>query len=152
MHHLVDWLSNIEAWYRDENRQYPALKKLITAPPGDLFLSPVSDEKSDSLAYFFDGCLMLYRHEKQLQNIDNAYSYLHFSYAKLQQLASEPTSDLDVRRWSIKKLDHIIVAMMEFCQEQGTDAWRRESETLVELHITFMLAQSDMNIQRTTNV
>ncbi|PKF49462.1 hypothetical protein [Enterovibrio nigricans] len=146
MHSIDNWLEDISAWYDNENLQYPVLAQLIKSPPAELFSSPVSPEKSDSLAYFFDACFKLHRHEESQLNTDSAYSYLHFSYAKLQQLASHSSSEVDVRRWSIKKLDQVIVAMMEFCQKQGSDDWLKESEMLVELHISFMLGQSNLNV------
>ncbi|KXF80647.1 hypothetical protein [Enterovibrio coralii] len=150
MEQVSDWLNNINAWYGDKHREYATLASLINKPPADLFSPPYSQDKSDALAYFFDGCSMLHRHEKALIHTDSAYSYLHYGYAKLQHLATQTDSDLDVRRWSIKRLERAIVTMMEFCQEQKSDEWLRESETLVELHISFMLAQSDVNMNRTT--
>ncbi len=147
MERLDMWFESIQQWYENkETRQFDSLANLLSATPTTLFSSPITQEKSDAIAYFVDACNLLQRHYQHTDRDDDAYSYMQFCYAKLQALASDPQAESDVKRWSLKKLDQCIVTMMEFCQHQGNDSWLLESEQLVELHIAFMLGQNERNL------
>ncbi|MEZ8142528.1 hypothetical protein A1OO_08410 [Enterovibrio norvegicus FF-33] len=141
------WLEDIKSWYSEGTSSgVNGLANLITNTPSVLFAPPISQTQSDAIAYFVDGCEKLQRLHQSEGRIDEAYNYLQFCYAKLQSLASHADVEKEVKRWSLKKLDTIIVGMMEFCQQQQDNAWIKESEVLVELHVAFMQGQNGLNL------
>ncbi|KKD58214.1 hypothetical protein RN22_22335 [Grimontia sp. AD028] len=145
---VVDaWMKKIQNWYEDaEHRNVDTLAAVVSQTPAMIFDPPIDLTRSDAIAYFVDGCTKLQRHHQFEGKAEEAFSYLQFCYAKLQALASRSDIEPDIKRWSLKKLDILIVAMMEFCQQQNDAAWQRESEQLVELHVTFMMGQNDLNL------
>ncbi|WP_407333047.1 hypothetical protein [Enterovibrio sp. 27052020O] len=141
------WFEQIQAWYSDGmSNGIKGLENLIANSPASLFAPPIDQAQSDAIAYFVDGCIKLQRHYESEGRIDEAYNYLQFCYAKLQGMASHAEVEKEVKRWSLKKLDTLIVAMMEFCQQQQDSAWVKESELLVELHVAFMQGQNGLNL------
>lgn len=144
---IDSWMEKIQQWYADTaHRSIDSLAMVVSQTPAMIFYPPIDLMRSDAIAYFVDGCFKLQRHYQFEGKTEDAFSYLQFCYAKLQALASRPDIEPDIRCWSLKKLDGLIVAMMEFCQQQNDVIWQRESEQLVELHIAFMQGQSDLNL------
>lgn len=144
---IDSWMEKIQQWYSDTaHRSIDSLAAIVSQTPAMIFDPPIDLKRSDAIAYFVDGCCKLQRHYQSQGNTEEAFSYLQFCYAKLQALACRPEIEPDIRRWALKKLDILIVAMMEFCQQQNDVVWQRESEQLVELHVSFMQGQSDLNL------
>lgn len=141
------WMTEIQCWYGDEsNRDMTQLSHVIADTPAKIFEPPIDLMTSDAIAYFVDGCTRLQRHYEAQGQISEAYSYLQFCYAKLQALGARADIEPEVKRWSLKKLDQLIIAMMEFCQHQHDDAWLDESKQLIELHVAFMVGQNNLNL------
>ncbi|MDD1791684.1 hypothetical protein LRP50_00890 [Enterovibrio sp. ZSDZ42] len=141
------WFEDIQAWYqKGRNASNQELVTLIANTPSFLFSPPIDDRQSDAIAYFVDGCDKLQRHYESEGQVEEAYNHMQFCYAKLQALATHADAEKDVKRWSLKKLDTLIVSMMEFCQQQHDNSWLKESELLVELHVAFMQGQNGLNL------
>ncbi|MBV7296886.1 hypothetical protein [Enterovibrio paralichthyis] len=147
MNHIEKWLQDIQQWYENpQHRDIGQLSAVIEQAPASLFEPPIDHTSSDAIAYFVDGCIRLQRHYEFEGKSTDAYSYLQFCYAKLQALASRTDIETEVRRWSLKKLDQLIVSMMEFCQHQNDAGWLSESKQLIELHVAFMVGQNNLNL------
>lgn len=147
MTELISWLEQLKAF--DEvniTDAAPCLEKLINQPPADIFGPVLTPVHSEALAYWFHVCQRLSGMYLHADKPDKAYSYLQFSYSKLQQLACLPQQDPAMKRWCLIKMDRMIVSMLEFCQHQPLPAWQQESNHLVDLHVRFMQANRPITL------
>lgn len=119
---------------------------LVAEVPTSLFQPPVDETKSEALSYFLDACVRIRHHYHAQNEIDRAYSYIQFAYGKMQDMASQLGHDLEVRHWCLQRMDHLVVALMEFCNSQPQECWQAESKSLVEAHVSFMSAQHHLNL------
>lgn len=150
MDDLQLWLTTIKTWYSDENpNNIKPLIAIISATPISLFT--VADpnthsQNEEALAYWLDGCDKISRFYRQ-QQPELAFTYIQLPYAKLQALICDPQQSATTKRWSLKKLDHIIVTLLEFCQYQQLQHWQQQSDDLIDLHVIFMAAQQHLNLK-----
>ncbi|WP_299013358.1 hypothetical protein [uncultured Photobacterium sp.] len=147
MNELQSWLTNIKRWYQPrEHRNTNILVNAISNAPNAVFGPIETNEHSEALAYWLDACHRLSTYYQNKSGLDKAFSYLQFPYAKLQEMACNPELDMVMKRWCLKKLDRMIVAMTEFCQRQPDTRWQHENAQLIELHVSFMQGQNDLNL------
>ncbi|MCG7497930.1 transcriptional regulator [Vibrio sp. Of7-15] len=147
---LSDWLSEISNWYQQTDMQdMDTLSPLIHSPPEAVWGPELSDEQSKAIACWLDGCLRLYKHYHQDIQSDKAYGYLQLAYSKLQFVATQPHVDKDIKQWAIKRLDHLIVLLLEFCNQQQSASWQAESQNQIELHVAFMNSLHNINLEGT---
>ncbi|CEO40911.1 hypothetical protein C0Z01_16225 [Photobacterium kishitanii] len=159
MDELQLWLASIKAWYLEDNPNNIApLITIITATPTDLFTTSdpnkvVSNnnlrndhQHEEALAYWLDGCQKICQYHRQ-QQPQLAFTYIQLPYAKLQALVCDPQQSAAIKRWGLKKLDSIIVTLLEFCQGQQQQHWQQQSNDLIDLHVIFMAAQQHLNLK-----
>ena len=147
MTELHSWLHNIKIWYRpNQSRNIDILIQAVSHPPEAIFVFTDSDTNSEALSYWFDACHRLSFYYQDKGNNELAFSYLQLAYAKLQGMVCHHTLNGDMMRWCLKKLDRMIISMMEFCQRQHDPKWQQESMQLIDLHIAFMAGQNNVNL------
>ncbi|SMY33764.1 hypothetical protein PMAL9190_01223 [Photobacterium malacitanum] len=152
MDNIQVWLTTIKAWYSEDNpNNIPPLIAIITTTPAALFTTPehnnIGDhQQEEALAYWLDGCQKIcqFYHHQQPQL---AFTYIQLPYAKLQALVCDPQQSATTKRWGLKKLDTVIVTLLEFCQSQPQPQWQQQSQDLIDLHVTFMAAQQHLNLR-----
>ncbi len=141
------WLKEIEYWYDNDNpSNVKSLRIIVNAAPDSLFIPPFNQNKSDAIAYFVDACVRIKQNFQQNNSIDESYNYQQFCYAKLQSMACACQTDIPLKRWCVKKLDALVISMLEFCQQQGDPIWLQESENIIKLHAVFMNSLNDFNL------
>ncbi|GHA35193.1 hypothetical protein ACFFLZ_07065 [Photobacterium aphoticum] len=156
---IVCWLEQLKADLRllhtpsqranQADNQAKGQSRLVYAvshTPAAIFGPIHTEQHSEALAYWFEACQQLHRLYHLQGDSDMAYSYQQFAYSKLQALASDPEQDTAMKRWCLKKLDRMVVSMMEFCQQQSSPQWEQEGAALVELHVLYMQGQQHMNM------
>ncbi|MCG7588445.1 hypothetical protein [Photobacterium sp. OFAV2-7] len=152
MNQLSSWLAGIKSWYHPQQQSdIDILVNAVSHAPEEVFGLIESELHSEALAYWLDACTRLSYYYQDRQEIDKAFSYLQFAYAKLQDMACRPELDSDMKRWCLKKLDRMIVAIVEFCQRQCETKWQQESTQLIELHVMFMEGQNNLNLAYSDN-
>ncbi|MGF1723478.1 hypothetical protein [Photobacterium nomapromontoriensis] len=147
MNDIECWLNQLKSDYvLDIRNEISTLSRAVSHAPASIF-GPIDTElQSEAIAYWFDSCQRLSYYYQHLNDVELAYSYMHFAYSKLQELASLSPQNPAMKRWCYKKLDRMIVSMMEFCQQQHGQRWEQESNDLVELHVIFMQGQQHINL------
>lgn len=174
MDDLQLWLTTIKTWYNEENaNNIPPLIAIITATPACLFTIPNTDihvqqNNEEAMAYWLDSCHKISQFHCQ-QQPQLAFAYLQLPYAKLQALVCDPQQSATTKRWGLKKLDNIMITLLEFCQcqpphsqpqqysqaqqpQQHSQAqqpqyWQQQGRDLIDLHVQFMAAQQHLNLQ-----
>ena len=132
------WLNNIRACYKSSEINYQALRNSVHHPPEILFTLPLSEDHDEPIAYWLEGCQSLCHYDLSHDNTEQAFGYLQYAYSKLQQLLiSTPTNNHNYR-WCYKKLTLLLVAQLEFCQQQTSPHWQMESHAIIEFHILFL--------------
>lgn len=117
------------------------LVNLIHHPPSSLW----ENHQYQAMASWLEGCLKLSHYFEDLGHHQLAYQYIQMAYARLQRIAVDPHSELNLRYWSAANLDQLTVAMIEFCQKQRD--WNNESKQAIELHIAFMTTLGALNMR-----
>ena len=147
MTEIICWLDQLKVHLQLESENgIPSLVHAVNHTPEAVFGPIYTEQHSEALAYWFAACQQLHRRYQQQGDSERAYSYQQFAYSKLQALVSDPQQDPAMTRWCLKKLDRMIISMMEFCQQQSTDRWQQEGAALVELHVIYMQGQQHMNL------
>ncbi len=139
---LESWLEKITDWY--QNRKHDpdeTLQKLILSAPDSIWGPEVTEQQSKAIACWLDGCLRLFQ-SMRYQDPTKAYPFLQLASSKLQATASQPIADIELRDWSMKRLQHLTVLALEFCNQQPQADWQQESTMLIESHVQFMAAHS----------
>ena len=142
MTELDTWVSQIQAWYKTRKHdQGELLESLILNPPRSIWGPEITELQSKAIACWLDGCLRIYHHCRQ-DNPDKAYQYLQFAYSQLQQVVSTPESQLELKDWCMKRMQHLTVLTLEFCNQQSSEQWQLESNGIIDNHVSFMAAQA----------
>ncbi|MGD8110385.1 transcriptional regulator [Vibrio sp. TRT 17S01] len=139
---LDAWVEQISHWYQNRKHdQDETLRSLLLTPPDTIWGPSITDLQSKAIACWLDGCLRVFHHN-QYQNPETAYQYLQLAYAKLQAIVCNPLSELALKDWCMKRMQHLTVLALEFCNQQETSHWHQESHQLIESHVNFMATQS----------
>lgn len=147
MNDIECWLTQLKSDYaRDLGNDIPTLCGAVSHVPTTIFSQIDTDVHSEALAYWFNACHRLSQRYLHCNDAELAYNYMQFAYSKLQELSSLPQQDPAMKRWCYKKLDRMIVSMMEFCQQQHGERWAQEGNDLIELHVMFMQGQQHLNL------
>lgn len=142
MMRLDTWVAEIEICY--ENRKHDqasTMELLILNAPESVWGPEITDLQSKAIACWLDGCLRIYLYSRY-QDPEKAYQFLQLAYSKLQQVVCEPRSELILKDWCMKRLQHLAVLSLEFCNQQTHAAWQTKSHQLIEAHVNFMTAHS----------
>ncbi|MGR5064750.1 hypothetical protein [Photobacterium sp. DNB22_13_2] len=123
-----------------------AVTQLLNEAPPTLFGEVVNPKRSEAIAYWLDVCRRLSLFHQKSGNFDLAFQYQQFYYSKIQMLATVPDQDPATQRWCVKKLEHMIVNMLELCQQHPHPNRQKQSKQLIDSHIFFMQQLSHQNL------
>lgn len=138
---LNNWVEKISVWYQSgKHDQVRELISLIIDPPNAIWGPQINTLQSKAIACWLDGNLRLFNHYQSQGEADIAYQYLSFAYAKLQAVICNPLTDIELKRWSVQRIQQLTVVMLEFCNQQSEQRWNEESMVQVDNHVSFMLA------------
>lgn len=141
MNQLDTWVNQISQWYHTRKHdQGEQLESLILSAPEDVWGPMITETQSKAIACWLDGCLRIFQHCRY-QQPQKAYQYIQLAYSKLQWVVTRPTSELDLKDWCMKRMQHLTVLSLEFCNQQPDDVWQSESNQLIENHVQFMASQ-----------
>lgn len=139
---LDTWIDQMEAWYETRKHdQEETLESLILSAPHTVWGPIVTPRQSKAIACWLDGCLRIYHHS-QYRSTEKAYQYLQLAYSQLQNVVCEPRSELALKDWCMKRMQHLAVLTLEFCNQQHPAKWQQQSHQLIEAHVQFMAAQA----------
>ncbi|WP_192891579.1 transcriptional regulator [Vibrio bathopelagicus] len=142
MNELDTWLERIGDWYKDRKHdQVDRLEPLILTPPDALWGPLITDEQSKGIACWLDGCLRIFDHSRY-DSPNKAYQFLQLAYGKLQQVVSNPASEMELKDWCMKRMQHLAVLSLEFCNQQSHSGWQEQSHQLINAHVQFMAAHA----------
>ncbi|MCG9579949.1 transcriptional regulator [Vibrio tubiashii] len=142
MSQLDTWVEQIGIWYQHRKHdQGSNLESLILSPPEQIWGPLISDQQSKAIACWLDGCLRIFNHARY-DAPDKAYQFLQLAYSKLQNVVSNPASELELKDWCMKRMQHLTVLSLEFCNQQSHCSWQEESHQLIDAHVQFMAAHA----------
>ncbi|WP_295899112.1 transcriptional regulator [uncultured Vibrio sp.] len=146
MMNLDSWVKDMEFWYQSRKHdQVELLEPLILNTPKQVWGPTINTVQSKAIACWLDACLRVFERNRY-SACDKAFQYLQLAYSKLQQVASNPLSETELKDWALKRIQHLIVLTLEFCNQQSSGEWQRQSNQLIEAHIHFMAANDhEMN-------
>lgn len=140
---LDTWLVSISNWY--EAKQYDqieTLETLLYSAPNSVWGPTLTDDQSKAIACWLDGCLRVFEHTKY-HNTKKAYQTLQYASAKLEVAAFNSATDIDIKDWCLKRLQHLTVLSLEFCnQQQDQSTWNKKAHSLIEIHVKLMASLS----------
>ncbi|KXF81106.1 hypothetical protein [Enterovibrio coralii] len=146
---IPEWLGCMQAWYCNQNiNEMRGLESLVIEAPANLFAPCIDEDKSLGIGYWLDACVRLHHHLNSVDDRDGAYAFLQFAYSKMQEMGSNISHDIEVKKWCLKRMDALIVTLLEFCQRQQSSYWERESTSLIEAHVSYMTAQNHLNLSQ----
>ncbi|HAS62408.1 MAG TPA: transcriptional regulator [Vibrio sp.] len=138
---LESWVEQISDWYQTRKHdQDESLQALILAAPDSIWGLAISELQSKAIACWLDGCLRIFHHLRYRDPVI-AYQYLQLASGKLQACACQPLADIELKDWSMQRIQHLTVLALEFCNQQPHSQWLTESHQLIESHVLFMAAQ-----------
>ncbi|MBC7001541.1 hypothetical protein BIZ37_03135 [Photobacterium sp. BZF1] len=144
---------NVDCWLKSVSKLdlklksdiNPAIQLLNGAPPV-IFGPVITETQNEAIAYWLELCQQLVNFYQNNGDYELAFRYKQFCYSKLQALAIAPQQDAAIKRWCIKKLEIMVINMLEFCQQQSTVVWQNESQQLIDAHVHFMQSMNHQNL------
>ncbi len=135
------WQDQISNWYESRKHdQVEQLEMILYQVPDSVFGPELSDEQSKAIACWLDGCLRIFAHLRSREH-QQAYQTLLYACAKLEQAACTPVNDVLIKDWCLKRLQHLTVLALEFCNQQRDQSyWQEQANSLINSHITVMRA------------
>ncbi|MEZ9232147.1 transcriptional regulator [Vibrio amylolyticus] len=149
MMNLDSWVSDMEFWYQSRKHdQVELLEPLILNPPQQVWGPTINTVQSKAIACWLDACLRVFE-SNRYHACDKAFQYLQLAYSKLQHVASNPLAETELKDWALKRLQHLIVLLLEFCNQNTPGDWQAQSHQLIEAHVHFMAANDHDMAQST---
>ncbi|PFG58637.1 hypothetical protein ATG66_1192 [Vibrio sp. ES.051] len=138
---LSHWQDLISMWYENQNHdQIDELEAILYQVPDSVFGPELTEPQSKAIACWLDGCLRVFQHTRY-QNKQKAYQSLLYTSAKLEQTACQVTTDIVIKDWCLKRLQHLTVLGLEFCNQQSDQkVWQQQANSLIEAHVALMRA------------
>lgn len=137
---LTLWLADISYWYQSHKHdQGDALRSVLFSAPPAVFGPHLSDEQSKAIACWLDGCLRLFQASRSTHP-ERALGYLLYISSKLEQVASDINTDIEIRDWCVKRLQHLTVLSLEFCNQQEGEQWLMQANEIIECHVKLLNA------------
>ena len=137
---LESWVDAISDWYQNRKHdQDKSLQSLILSAPDCVWGPDVTELQSKAIACWLDGCLRIF-HGLRYSDPATAYQYLQLASSKLQACVSQTNAELELKYWAMKRLQHLTVLTLEFCNQQPQVKWQQESNSVIESHVQFMAA------------
>lgn len=136
---LGTWQDQISIWY--EHRKHDQVGKLETIlyqAPDEVFGPKLCERQSKAIACWLDGCLRVFQHARYHDH-QKAYQTLLYASAKLEQAACQVSTDIEIKDWCLKRLQHLTVLALEFCNQQCDQSeWQQQAHSLIESHVALM--------------
>ena len=138
---LMTWQDQISDWY--ENRKHDQVENLeaiLYQAPVAVFGPELTDEQSKAIACWLDGGLRVFQHARH-QDPYKAFQTLQYISAKLEHTACDAMTDVVIKDWCLKRLQHVTILSLEFCNQQNEQEqalWKVNSDTLISAHIKVM--------------
>ncbi|AEX23577.1 hypothetical protein VEJY3_15781 [Vibrio sp. EJY3] len=136
---LSTWQDQISMWY--EHRKHDQVGKLETIlyqAPDEVFGPKLCERQSKAIACWLDGCLRVFQHARYHDH-QKAYQTLLYASAKLEQAACQVSTDIEIKDWCLKRLQHLTVLALEFCNQQCDQSeWQQQAHSLIESHVALM--------------
>ncbi|NLS11923.1 transcriptional regulator [Vibrio sp. SM6] len=141
---LDSWQQKLNTWYQSRNDdqvhsddQDTILIELIAQTPQAVWGPTLSDAQSQAIATWLDASLRQFEHVRERKPIQ-AYHRLQAIYADLAHTAKTLDCDIHIRDWCMRRLQHITVLMLTFCQQQMGSIWALRVKQLREAHVALM--------------
>ncbi len=136
---LDKWLLLISEWHkRKQYKETIALETLLFTAPDSIWGPKLTDSQSKAIACWLDACLRLYQASKEHNSI-KAYQMLQYACAHLEVTAFNPITEVEIQDWCLKRLQHLTVLRLEFCnQQQDQSIWNKEAHSLIDIHVKLM--------------
>ncbi|WP_050923052.1 hypothetical protein [Vibrio harveyi] len=136
---LMTWQDHISDWY--DNRKHDQVERLeaiLYQAPVSVFGPELTDEQSKAIACWLDGCLRVFQYARH-QDHKKAFQILQYTSAKLEHAACQPMTALLIKDWCLKRLQHLTVLALEFCNQQhDQNEWQQQASSLIESHVALM--------------
>ncbi|MGF1722083.1 transcriptional regulator [Vibrio kyushuensis] len=154
MNELDSWVKQMESWYGlRKHDQVELLEPLVIAAPTQVWGPTITTLQSKAIACWLDACLRVFENNRY-EASEKAFQYLQLAYSKLQQVVCNPTAEYELKDWSMKRIQHLVVLLLEFCNQQSLTSkqelsdWKLQSHQIIEAHVHFMAANDhDANLQ-----
>ena len=140
------WLKRVSKLNLDLHGDINPVIQLLNDAPQVMFGPIISESQNEAVAYWLELCRRLEYFYQQVGDTVLAFRYKQFCYYKMQALAVAPEQDEAVKRWCIKKLELMIINMLELCHQQAQTSWQEESQRLVNDHVNFMQSINHQNL------
>ncbi|PSW16038.1 hypothetical protein C9J01_03250 [Photobacterium rosenbergii] len=144
---------NVDCWLKSVSKLDLKLKsdinpaiQLLNGAPQVIFGPVITESQNEDIAYWLELCQQLVNFYQNNGDYELAFRYKQFCYSKLQALAIAPQQDEAIKRWCIKKLEIMIINMLEYCQQQPTVVWQNESQQLIDAHVHYMQSMNHQNL------
>jgi hypothetical protein len=136
---LMTWQDQISDWYENRKHdQVETLEVIVYQVPKAVFGPQLTDEQSRAIACWLDGGLRVFQHARH-QDPHKAFQTLQYISAKLEQAACDSMTDILIKDWCLKRLQHITVLSLEFCNQQNEQTlWGTNATSLIDTHVKLM--------------
>ena len=146
MNKINNWLIEVKEQTVGDNWDDKVSAEFLNKAPSVLFSAVTSNTQHEAISYWLEICQRLEQFHHYSGNEELAFRYMQFCYCKVQELAIAANQDEAIKRWSIKKLEIMIINMLDFCQQQTTLAWHDKRHQLINDHVLFMQSISHQNL------
>ncbi|MGP8308653.1 transcriptional regulator [Vibrio sp. YIC-376] len=136
---LSNWQDQMSIWYENgKHDQVEQLETILYLAPDEIFGPKLTDQQSKAIACWLDGCLRVFQSTRNT-NRQRAFHTLLYASEKLEKAATSSETDLLIRDWCLKRLQHLTVLALEFCnQQRDQNEWQQQATSLIESHIALM--------------
>lgn len=136
---LITWQDKISDWYENRKHdQVESLEAILYQAPVSVFGPELTDAQSKAIACWLDGGLRVFQHARH-QDPYKAFQTLQYISAKLEHTACDAMTDVLIKDWCLKRLQHVTVLSLEFCNQQYEQTpWHSKAESLIETHVKLM--------------
>lgn len=136
---LNSWQDQISHWYESQKHdQVEALEAILYRAPDSVFGPELTNQQSKALSCWLDGCLRVFEGARY-RDPHKSYQILLYASAKLEQAACTLVNDIVIKDWCLKRLQHLTVLALEFCNQQDDqEQWQEQANVLINSHVTLM--------------
>ncbi|MBY5948327.1 hypothetical protein [Photobacterium rosenbergii] len=145
-HNFDCWLNSVSKLDLKLNSDIHPAIQLLNDAPQVMFGPVITESQNEAIAYWLELCQQLVNFYQNNGDYELAFRYKQFCYSKLQALAIAPQQDEAIKRWCIKKLEIMVINMLEYCQQRSTLDWQNESQQLINDHVHFMQSMNHQNL------
>ncbi|AUI87541.1 transcriptional regulator [Vibrio azureus] len=146
---ISSWLNIVSKWYRSrKDDQVNSLERILYQAPQTIFGPTFNDEQSKALACWLDMNLRAFQDIRETEQ-DKAYQILQYTVAKLEQSATSHSTDILIKDWCLRRIQHLTVLSISFCQQQEDQRkWRSQAHQLINGHVKLMESLNWNEIQK----